>query len=101
MATRTFIFCDICNPDGIRIVNPRFTQENIHQETTHDGKKYTSANYDSAYENRSLQDRREYDGRRITDGRSWYEGSLTDAIAQGWRTLGSDTIICPKCEKRK
>jgi len=35
--------------------------------------------------------------RRNSDGRSWFEGSAREAIKNGWKALGNNTIICPNC----
>ena len=51
MTLKTFIFCDICNPAGTRYVEQR---RGVHRG---DG-----------------------GGRRVTDGRAWFEGSLEQAI---------------------
>ncbi len=68
---RVIIFCDTCNPQGIRYIEQK----------------------------RSSQ-RGDVDGRRITDGRSWYEGSLEEALELGWvETDGKH--ICPRCQERR
>lgn len=68
---RVIIFCDICNPQGIRYIE----------------------------QNRSSQ-RGDEEGRRVTDGRSWYEGSLDDALQLDW--LHEDGAhICPRCRNRQ
>lgn len=69
MTTRTFIFCDICNPQGVRTIEFRR------------GPRKTDRN-----------------GRRISDGRSWIEGNLTDATNAGWITDPSGQNICPACQ---
>lgn len=67
MTIRTFIFCDICNPQCVRSIEFRRAPRNS-----------------------------ERGGRRISDGRSWFEGSLSNAASQGW--LITDTNhICPAC----
>ena len=67
---RVIIFCDICNPQGIRYIEQK----------------------------RSTQ-RGDSDGRRVTDGRSWFEGSLEDALNEGW--LHEDgNHSCPRCMER-
>jgi hypothetical protein len=68
---RVIIFCDICNPQGIRYI----------EQTRH-------------------TQRGDVDGRRVTDGRSWYEGSLDDALKLGW--LHEDGAhVCPRCKDRQ
>ena len=70
MTIRTFIFCDICNPQGIRNIE---------------------------YRRRPRE--RDRNGRRISDGRSWIEGHLTDAINAGWTVDQQGQHICPACKK--
>jgi hypothetical protein len=68
MSTRTFLFCDICNPDAVRYVEQRRNA------------------------------RRGDKGKRITDGRSWYEGDVKRAVAlYGWKITGIDKHACPRC----
>ncbi len=67
---RVIIFCDICNPQGIRYIE----------------------------QTRSTQ-RGDAEGRRITDGRSWFEGSLESALEHGWNYENSEHI-CPRCQER-
>lgn len=68
MSTRTFLFCDVCNPQGVRTVEQR----------------------------RKL--RRGDTGKRITDGRAWYEGDAKRAVAlHGWKVIGLDMHACPRC----
>ena len=62
MSIRTFIFCDGCNPQGIR----------------------------------NIYDNKQYD-RRNSDGRSWYEGALEDAVKQGWDVSNENVTLCPHC----
>lgn len=72
MSVRTFLFCDVCNPRGIRIPEQR---RDMH--------------------------RREHPGRRITDGRSWFEGTLTQAVNEHqWITDGNGSYVCPTCAAR-
>lgn len=68
---RVIIFCDVCNPQGIRYIEQQ----------------------------RSSQ-RGDEGGRRVTDGRAWYEGSLVEAEDLGW-VIDSDKHFCPKCKVRK
>ena len=74
MSIRTFIFCDFCNPQGIRYVEQRRTI-----------------------------DRGDRDGRRITDGRAWYEGGHDDvktAVTEhGWAVTTEGKHICPHCQQ--
>ncbi len=68
---RVIIFCDICNQQGIRYIEQK---RNI--------------------------ERGDVDGRRITDGRSWFEGSLEEALDAGW-DYNNGSHTCPRCiEKR-
>jgi len=69
MTIRTFIFCDICNPQGVRTIESRRSPRE--------------------------QDR---NGRRLCDGRSWLEGSLSDANDADWVTDPSGQHICPACQ---
>jgi hypothetical protein len=68
---RVIIFCDVCNPQGIRYIE----------------------------QNRSTQ-RGDLGGRRVTDGRAWYEGSLDEALQLGWLHVGGEHI-CPRCAARQ
>lgn len=69
MSIRTFIFCDICNPQGLRSVEfRRSPREN------------------------------ERNGRRLCDGRSWFDGKLSDALKQGWMVDSDQQHICPVCQ---
>lgn len=68
---RIIVFCDTCNPQGIRYIEQQRNSE-----------------------------RGDEGGRRITDGRAWYEGSLTEAGQIGW-IIDGDKHICPKCEARR
>ncbi|MFT4993383.1 MAG: hypothetical protein ACI965_000402 [Paraglaciecola sp.] len=65
---RTFIFCDRCNLQGLRYIE----------------------------QNRSSQ-RGDEGGRRVTDGRSWYGGSVQEALEVGWM-CDDDQHICPPCQ---
>ncbi len=62
MTTRTFIFCDVCNTNGIRDIESRRGNAQDSVCRTQGG------------------------GRRLTDGRAWFEGSVKNAIANGWHT---------------
>lgn len=67
---RIIIFCDRCNPQGIRYIEQK---RNIHRS-------------DSG-------------GRRISDGRAWFEGTFDEAMENGW-TQPEDTLhICPNCQQ--
>ncbi|MEQ1635752.1 MAG: hypothetical protein ABL903_03610 [Methylococcales bacterium] len=73
MSIRKFIFCDICNPQCIRIIE-----------------------YRRAY------GRHDRNGRRISDSRAWYEGELVDAVNEaGWRLTPEGQHICPTCQALK
>lgn len=91
MTKRSFIFCDICNPEGIRIVNQRDTENN----------RRGTCQQLNPDEKRENQERRAFDGRRISDGRSWYEGSIESSIEHGWLIDENDFVICPKCRSRR
>ena len=72
MAIRTFMFCDFCNPGGTRCIEQR---------------------RDSHRGNRT--------GRRISDSRVWFEGSIEAAASDhGWLVDGN-VHICPDCRKRQ
>lgn len=78
MSIRTFVFCDTCNPQAIRVVSSR---RNLN--TT-----------DKAIE------RRQITGRRNSDGRAWFEGSLDEAIKQRWVLSVENTTLCPNCAQK-
>lgn len=69
MTIRTFIFCDICNPQALRSIEFR----------------------------RSPREE-ERNGRRLCDGRAWLEGNLPDATNMGWTIDTSGQHICPACK---
>lgn len=72
MSIRSFLFCSACNPRGIR--NP---------------------------EQRRDQERGKTKGRRISDARSWFEGSLEEAVDKyEWVVLPDGFHICPDCAAR-
>jgi len=71
MAIRTFIFCDICNPMGIRIPEMR-------QATHRDS---------------------EHRGRRVSDSRAWFEGEITEAVAEDWLIDPEGRHVCPRCQQ--
>jgi len=68
---RVIIFCDICNQQGIRYIEQK----------------------------RSSQ-RGDAGGRRLTDGRAWFEGSLEEALAEGWY-YDDGLHICPRCSEKR
>lgn len=71
MSVRTFLFCDLCNPDGIRSVDPR------------------------------RRDRRPGNsGRRHDDGRAWFEGRTEEARSLGWSETDQGDHLCPDCQQR-
>lgn len=72
MSIRTFIFCDICNPQGIRTIEFR--------------RKPREGNRN---------------GRRLSDGRFWFDGSFEAAKASGWIENSSGQHICPFCVKNQ
>lgn len=67
---RVILFCDICNTQGIRYIEQQRNSE-----------------------------RGDKGGRRITDGRAWYEGSLVEAEQEGW-LISDGKHICPDCQKK-
>jgi len=72
MSIRKIIFCDKCNPQGLRAIEYRRAPRND-QRT----------------------------GRRISDGRSWFEGELSAALQAGWVNTGDGGHICPACKLNK
>jgi len=70
MTLRTFIFCDICNPQGVRSIEQRRSRKELDRN-----------------------------GRRICDGRSWVEGGLSEAKNNGWIAKPNGQHICPICQK--
>lgn len=71
MARRSFIFCDICNPLALRAIEMRRTS-----------------------------DRDCRDGRRLCDGRAWFDGSDHEAKHAGWVVADDGQHICPACFER-
>jgi len=71
MARRSFIFCDICNPLALRAIEMRRT-------TGRDCR----------------------DGRRLCDGRTWFDGSDNEAKHAGWVVADNGQHICPACFER-
>jgi len=70
MSIRTFIFCDICNPQALRSIE---------------------------FRRATRLDQRP--GRRICDGRSWLEADLEDAVEKaGWQYTKDGRHICPSCQ---
>jgi hypothetical protein len=69
MTVRKVIFCDICNPRGLKTVELRRGEHR---------------------ENGSV-------GRRITENRAWIEGEITDAVENGWLCTPEKQHICPIC----
>lgn len=72
MARRSFIFCDICNPLALRSIEMRRTTNNRDQR----------------------------DGRRLSDGRAWYDGGDNEAKLGGWVVADDGQHICPACFER-
>ena len=68
MSIRTFLFCDVCNPRGIRTPEQR---RDMHRRETY--------------------------GRRISDGRSWFEGDLEQAKSENWVAHDDGSYVCPGC----
>ena len=72
MSTRSFIFCDVCNPRGIRCP-----------------------------EQRRDASRKDIEGRRITDARSWFEGDSEKAVSDNkWQAVVGGFHICPSCSEK-
>ena len=69
MSIRTFIFCDICNTQALRSIEFR----------------------------RSPRTEERY-GRRLSDGRSWFEGLWAEAMKEGWNSNLKDQHVCPACQ---
>ena len=71
MAIRQFIFCDTCNPQGLRSI-----------------------------EFRRAPREDERGGRRILDGRAWFEGNVNEAVSEaGWIVTADGRHLCPNCQK--
>jgi hypothetical protein len=71
MSIRKIIFCDICNPLGLRSVEFRRTFRES-----------------------------ESAGQRISDGRAWIEGDIFHAVENGWLCTPEGQHICPACKNR-
>ena len=72
MSVRTFLFCDFCNPGGLRTV-----------EYQRCGRRPSCA------------------GRRREDGRAWFEGTVEEAVEQhGWHCTEDGYHLCPECKAR-
>ncbi len=72
MSIRTFLFCDVCNPRGVRI--PEQRRDMQHRNTQ---------------------------GRRVTDGRSWFEGDLKSAVNDNdWVSMDGGYYVCPICSAK-
>jgi len=69
MSIRSFIFCDICNPQGLRSIEFR------------------------------RRPRDERTGRRLSDGRAWFEGNISTAVEIGWSINLDGEHICPVCKE--
>lgn len=71
MSIRTFLFCDICNPQAVRTVDTRMPSGDKRWD------------------------------RRASDGRAWFEGDSKIAInSLGWRTTQDGRHLCPGCAHR-
>ncbi|MFW5442937.1 MAG: hypothetical protein ACKE51_01345 [Methylococcaceae bacterium] len=68
MTIRNFIFCDICNPQALRSVEFRRSPR---------GNKRN--------------------GRRLSDGRAWFDGDISLALENGWSINNQGQHICPAC----
>jgi hypothetical protein len=40
-------------------------------------------------------------GRRISDGRAWFEGNIDEAKDAGWFVLDDGRHLCPRCRQRR
>lgn len=69
MSVKTFVFCDICNVKAVRLLDDR----------------------------RYFEREGEMGGRRISDGRHWFEGSVHEAVAAGWVMDSRGRHICARC----
>ncbi|AMK78849.1 hypothetical protein EDE11_12462 [Methylomonas methanica] len=69
MSIRKFIFCDICNPQGLRSIEFRRAPRSDERV-----------------------------GRRLSDGRAWFEGELSLAVNSGWLCTEDGRHICPVCQ---
>lgn len=67
MSTKTFTFCDLCNPLCIHQMDRR----------------------DNPREGRA--------GRRFTDNYSWVEGEPEEIAEYGWIVTSNNKHVCPKC----
>ena len=72
MSIRKIIFCDVCNPRALKTVELRRANR----------------------ENGST-------GRRITEGRAWIEGEISDAVENGWLCTPDNQHICPSCRMKR
>jgi len=70
MSIRKFVFCDVCNPQALRSIEFRRSKR---------------------AESRT--------GRRISDGRSWFEGEPVTAVDAGWLYTADGRHICPACRE--
>lgn len=69
MSIRCFVFCDLCNQQCVRCPEQR-----------RGGGRDPRA------------------GRRVTDGRAWFEGGLETACAEfGWVVARDGRHLCPDC----
>jgi hypothetical protein len=49
-------------------------------------------------EQRRTNKRDARDGRRVTDGRSWFDGDIREAVADyGWLVTRDGRQVCPYC----
>jgi len=72
MSLRNFVFCDYCNRAAVRTIEDRRKQMRPFEAS----------------------------GRRISDGRAWFEGTRQEAQAAGWRLDSDNLDICPHCLSR-
>jgi hypothetical protein len=72
MTIRAIVFCDKCNPQGVRYIEARGSKR---------------------------EDPRA--GRRNSDGRAWIEGEEAEIIKNGWVSMSDGSHICPNCLAQK
>ncbi len=69
MSIRSFMFCDVCNPKGVRCLEMRRNKHRGHGTR-----------------------------RRWSDGRAWIETTLEVAVAEhGWVVTTQNACVCPDC----
>lgn len=69
MSRRSFLYCDVCNPQATRVIELR----------------------------RGGRDRDPRMGRRLIDGRAWFDGTDEEAAHHGWIGNADGHHVCPIC----